>query len=69
MDELRVLANGSVQHRLVDKQGSFKTDPRLYSIGSYCLDALAFGHNMTVAEDGEIVDFGFICVSQNEVMS
>ena len=62
-DDMNLLKNGSLVHRLVSETGH-TTDRYIYGPDKYCVDDLIIAHNETQQQD-EILEFGYICVDTN----
>ncbi len=64
-DELLLLANGSLAHRVVHGEG-LASRQVIYAPGKYCVDDMILTHNLTL-EQGDVFSFAYICVN-NQVM-
>ena len=61
-DELRLLTNGTMSHRLVHSEKE-ASDRYFYGNDKYCMDDLIVTHNFTHHEDELILDFAYLCVN------
>jgi len=64
-DELRLLTNGTMSHRLVHTDHINITSQRVfYGPDKYCMDDIIVTHNYTDAKDDELIlDFAYLCIN------
>ncbi len=59
-DDLMLLRNGSLAHRLVHRHDDSSSDRVLYPPGKYCVDDMIMAHD---GANESVVEFAYICAN------